>query len=143
MSTAQPTDAIQPKAITTGTGPTPAEIAADFRAAFDGWTPETSHQRDEQLWAKHWSPDIESIEGSGEAFQGLEGMKAKGAEWEKTWQVLRCDLEALYTGATGFTAVFNMDIKNRETGETMTMREAGVYTVNNGKVTREEFMYNC
>jgi hypothetical protein len=34
-----------------------------------------------------------------------------------------------------------MDVEEKKTGNRRTMREVGVYTVENGKVIREEFMY--
>jgi hypothetical protein len=34
-----------------------------------------------------------------------------------------------------------MDVETKSTGKRETMNEVGVYTVQNGKIIREEFMY--
>ena len=49
--------------------------------------------------------------------------------------------EGPYVGATGFSVKFRMDIKDNSTGRRTIMEEIGVYTVFNGKIIQEEFMY--
>jgi len=34
-----------------------------------------------------------------------------------------------------------MEVRDKASGATRTMKEVGVYTVRNGKIVREEFMY--
>lgn len=126
--------------LTSGTGASCKEIAdalvAGFNAVADG-----AEDPSEQLWAKYWSPDVVSVEGTGDAFHGMEAMKAKCAAWESEHEVLRCTIPHTFVGATGFTVVYDMEIKFRKTGDTISMTEAGVYEVKDGKVVREEFMY--
>jgi hypothetical protein len=42
--------------------------------------------------------------------------------------------------STGFTVIFTMTVE-RTDGTRMEFREAGVYTVEKGRIVREQFMY--
>jgi hypothetical protein len=39
-----------------------------------------------------------------------------------------------------FVVIFNIDVTNKETGQRMSGREAGIYTVVDGKVATEQFL---
>ena len=49
--------------------------------------------------------------------------------------------EGPFLGSSGFAVRYRMQYKVRASGEIKTMSEVGVYTVQNGKIVREEFMY--
>jgi hypothetical protein len=49
--------------------------------------------------------------------------------------------EGPYIGASGFSVKFAMDVEDTTTNDRSLMEEIGVYTVQNGKIVREEFMY--
>ena len=49
--------------------------------------------------------------------------------------------EGPYIGATGFAVKFRVDVTENASGKRLLMEEVGVYTVENGKIVREEFMY--
>ena len=49
--------------------------------------------------------------------------------------------EGPFVGAQGFAIKFKMDVEELNTGTRRVSEEVGVYTVNNGKIVREEFMY--
>ena len=40
-----------------------------------------------------------------------------------------------------FIVHFKFDVTPKHTGKRMTMEEMGLYTVENGKITKEEFFY--
>lgn len=125
-----------PKAISSGRGATPAEIGRDLVAMFNAHTPER------EIWAKHFSQGLVSIEGNGMAWSGLKATEAKGAEWLAQHTIHGASAEGPYVGATGFSVKFRMDLEIKATGQRITMEEVGVYTVKNGKVIQEEFMYS-
>lgn len=128
---------LAPRPVNSGRGLTPAEIGAVVVEAFN------EHQPDVELWNQFWADDVESIEGMGVslAWHGRDAMQAKGETWAADHIVHSANAEGPYVGATGFSIRFRMDVEEKSTGNRMLMEEIGVYTVKNGKVVREEFMY--
>ncbi len=122
--------------VSTGPGPSPAEIGARICAAFNAGT-------GDEVAQAFWSEDIQSIEGMGKSFNGRASAIAKGEQWMAENEVLGAAAEGPYVGATGFALKFTMDVKNKASGQTTRMTEVGVYTVRNGKIVCEEFMYAC
>jgi hypothetical protein len=118
----------------TGRGPGPAELGAQLVAAFNaGRGDEWIHTR--------WSPGIVSIEGQANTqWVGKKTVMAKGEEWFKLNTVLGGSAEGPFVGATGFAVKFRMHVRENATGAEQHAEEVGVYTVQDGKITREEFM---
>lgn len=133
------TRSLKPRAITSGRGPSPADIGAVVVEAFN------EHRPDVELWDRFWSDDVESVEGLGvsQAWRGRDAMQAKGEAWIAEHTVHSATAEGPYVGATGFSIRFRMDVEEKSTGNRILMEEIGVYTVRNGKVIREEFMYGA
>ncbi len=50
--------------------------------------------------------------------------------------------EGPFIGANGFSVIIENDFTMRDTGERHVFREVGVYTIENGKIVREEFLYS-
>ena len=46
-----------------------------------------------------------------------------------------------FFGEDRFTVYFNLDVTPRASGEKVNIKEIGLYTVEGGKVVREEFFY--
>jgi len=133
----QMTNASAPTRTTTGTGATPTEIAADVAAML------RSQTKDQLIWDKWWDNDrITSIEGDGSTWTGREALNAKSAAWEAENDVTGFEIKGPFVGATGFSMHYTVSITNKATGKKMDMTEVAVYTVENGKVIREEFMYS-
>lgn len=122
--------------VSTGTGPGPAEIGADLVALFN-------RGKWKQIEDKWWSPGIESIEGVGvnQGWRGRAAVDGKNAWWTSMHTMHGASAEGPYVGSTGFAVKFRMDVEEKATGKRWTMDEIGVYTVQNGKIIREEFMY--
>ncbi len=126
---------VGPFDVRTGRGSTPGEIGKDLVASFNTQTP------DEQIWKKWFSPQIVSIEGHGQGWRGTKGLKAKSAEFHQRFVVHNARAEGPYVGGTGFAVKFTMEMEDKTTGERHSGTEVGVYTVKNGKIVQEEFMY--
>lgn len=128
---------LAPKPIKTGPGPSAMEIGQAVVASVN------KGMGDMKLWDAFWSPAIESIEGLGAemVWTGRKAMEAKGEQWMSTHTIHGASAEGPYVGATGFAVKFRMDVTDTTTGKRELMEEVGVYTVKNGKVIREEFMY--
>lgn len=129
--------ALEPVEITTGRGPTPAEIGADLVAMFNSG-------QSREIEDKYWDPDIESVEGVGiaKAWRGRPAVEAKNAAWMSDHVIHGASAEGPYVGATGFAVKFRIDVETKSTGQRQTIDEIGVYTVKKGRIVREEFMYS-
>lgn len=127
---------LAPKTVKTGKGLTPAELGADLVRMFNAgqWA---------EIEDKHWSPKITSIEGVGVslAWEGRKAVRAKNNEWSADHVIHSGTAEGPFVGATGFAVKFHMDVETKSTGQRIAMSEVGVYTVKNGKIVQEEFMY--
>ena len=125
-----------PVPIVTGRGLTPAQIAYDVVKMIRG------RAGDETIWAKHWHKKCDSIEGSETrmAWRGMKQIRAKSDWWTQDHAIRGGDVEGPYLGATGFAIRFKMQVETLSTGVIDSMEEVGVYTVQDGKVVREEFM---
>lgn len=126
----------EPVPVSTGKGATPAQIGADLIAMFN-------RGQFKEIEETYWSPDIESVEGVGVAmaWRGRKAVDAKNAWWMSDHVLHGASAEGPFIGATGFAVKFRMDVETKSTGQRQTMDEVGVYTVEKGKIVREEFMY--
>ena len=95
-----------------------------------------------------YSDAIVSIEGAESEnmplrVEGLEGVRAKGQAFNEQTEVHSMKTEGPYMGARDdqFIAYFELDATMRATGDRNLMRECGLYTVQDGKIVQEEFLY--
>lgn len=125
-----------PQRITTGSGASPEQIGRSLVEMFN-------KGQFKQIETKWWSPAIVSVEGMGMAWNGRDAVLAKNAEWYQKNDILGAAAEGPYVGASGFSVKFRMDVRDRAAGKRTIMEEVGVYTVHDGKIIREEFMYGA
>ena len=95
-----------------------------------------------------YSPNIVSIEGPGgdpnmQRLEGLEAVANKGAWWEENHEVHSAAIAGPFCGHRDdqFVVQFDMDVTFKPSGERTQMSEVGIYTVADGKVVQEEFLY--
>ncbi|MBX3381763.1 MAG: nuclear transport factor 2 family protein [Phycisphaeraceae bacterium] len=129
-------NSLAPVAIKTGPGMTPMEIGSKLVADFNAGK---MHLTD------MWSPAIVSIEGVGvsQAWRGRKAVDAKNAWWASEHTIHGASAEGPFVGATGFSVKFVIDVETKATAKREIMTEVGVYTVKNGKIVQEEFMYRA
>jgi len=73
---------------------------------------------------------------------GIAAIKAKHEWWDGQVEMTDSKIEGpMPHGDNKFAVIFEAKGKSRENGDTFDMREVGVYHVENGKITREEFYY--
>ena len=97
-----------------------------------------------------YSPEIVSIEaGSGPSMparmEGLDAVKGKSEWWENNHEVHRAEVEGPWPNGDRFVVRFKYEVTSKAgpmAGKRMTLDEAALYTVNNGKITQEEFFYD-
>jgi hypothetical protein len=125
-----------PIPVHSGEGATPAEIGAAIVAAFN-------RGEGDRVAAQYWSDAIESVEGHGVnmGWYGREAVNQKNADWTSQNRILGGVAEGPFCGSSGFAIKFRIETQTIATGEKRTMDEVGVYTVRDGKIVREEFMY--
>ena len=97
-----------------------------------------------------YSPEIVSIEVSGSPsmparMEGMEAIKGKSEWWIQNHEVHGAEVDGPWPHGDRFIVRFKYDITGKSgpmAGKRMTMDEAGLYTVKDGKVTQEEFFYD-
>lgn len=93
-----------------------------------------------------YAGDINSIESMGnEAMpaevQGIDAVRKKHEWWTENVQVHSATTRGPFIGDNEFAVFFEYDTTFKPTGKRNTMREMALYTVDNGKIVREEFFY--
>lgn len=94
-----------------------------------------------------YADDIVSIEGEGSAemparIAGIEAVKQKGEWWTANHEVHAMRTEGPFIGnrPDQFAVRFEIDLTPKG-GARHQMTEVGLYTVRNGRVVQEEFLY--
>lgn len=93
-----------------------------------------------------YSPDVISVEaaampGIGAEARGLPAVLAKGQWWSETHTVHSEVLDGPYPHGDRFIVKFTYDVTNKPSSRRYEFHEMALYTVENGKVAREEFFY--
>lgn len=127
---------LAPKPVKTGKGASPAEVGDEFVSLFNSGAIGEIENR-------LWSPKVVSVEGGNVSmgWHGRKAVRAKNDEWMATHTIHSARAEGPFVGASGFAVTFRMDVEDSSTGRRNGMQEIGVYTVERGKIVREEFMY--
>lgn len=95
---------------------------------------------DGPLWDKHWDPGFVSIEGDGMKHEGRPAVEEKHKQWFESVKMHSCTAHGPYVTPNGFCVRYDLDCESTDgTWPRMQMDEIGVYTVENGKVVKEEF----
>jgi hypothetical protein len=123
--------------VSTGKGPSAADVGRDFVALFNARTP------DQEIWNKLFAKEFTSVEGHGAnvAFHGRAAVTAKCDQWLSSNTIHGCSCEGPYAGSTCFAVKIRIDKTDNSTGRREVMEEVAIYTVQDGKVVREEFCY--
>ena len=93
-----------------------------------------------------FTKDTVSIEagappGQDRAAKGLDAIKAKGKWWSENHTVHGAEVSGPYPNDDRFAVRFLYDVTHKPSGKRFSMDEVGLFTVSNGKITKEEFFY--
>ena len=93
-----------------------------------------------------FSPDAVSIEavampGFPIEAKGLKAIAEKGKVWVDNHEIHKATVEGPWPNGNRFVVRFGYDVTNKPTGRRIQMDEVGLFTIENGKITREEFFY--
>jgi hypothetical protein len=102
--------------------------------------------QNEKAVAELYSPDIVSLEGfempgMPREMKGIEQIKGKGEWWANAHEIHSAKILGPWCSMGKFSAYFEYDVTERASGKRHTMKEIGVYTVRDGKIVHEEFLY--
>jgi len=94
----------------------------------------------------HYADTCVSAEGvdmpGGREVQGKDAIKGKWAWWEGAHTVHSTTASGPFLhGENQFGVVFDMDVTENASGTRTQMQELAIYTVEDGKIVREEFFY--
>ena len=96
---------------------------------------------------KYYADDVVSVEAAAfgdmpRTMKGIEAVRGKHHWWEENNEVHSADVQGPFPhGDEKFAALHSYETTFKPTGQRNTMTEVAVYTVKDGKVTREEFFY--
>jgi hypothetical protein len=77
--------------------------------------------------------------------EGIAAIQKKAEWWEANHEVHRADANGPWPHGDKFIVHFNYDVTAKSgpmAGKRMTLDEAALYTVKDGKITQEEFFYH-
>jgi ketosteroid isomerase-like protein len=79
--------------------------------------------------------------GADRTAKGLDAIRGKSKWWSDNHTVHKAEVFGPYPHDDRFAVRFLYDVTNKPSGKRFTMDEVGLFTVVNGKITREEFFY--
>ena len=94
-----------------------------------------------------YSPDIVSVESmSSEQMpreqKGIDAIRAKNQWWSDNNEVHSAEVDGPFVGEGKFAVYYKYNSTFKPTGKREDMEETALYTVENGKIVREQFFYN-
>ena len=94
-----------------------------------------------------FSEDAVSVEafappGMDREAKGLDAIRGKGKWWAENHTVHSAEVTGPYPHGDRFAVRMVFDVTNKPSQRRMTMDEIGLFTVKDGKITREEFFYS-
>jgi ketosteroid isomerase-like protein len=97
-----------------------------------------------------YSQDVVSVEAQASpmfpaVMKGLKEVRGKNELWYKSHDVHRGDVKGPYPHGDRFALYFDFDVTAKAgpmAGRRMQMQEVGLYTVEGGKIAREEVFYS-
>jgi len=94
-----------------------------------------------------FSKDAVSVEafappGAERTTRGLPAIRAKSEAWGRDHEIHSITLSGPFPNGERFAVVFRFDVTNKPSQRRISMEEVGLFTVEGGKITREEFFYS-
>jgi SnoaL-like protein len=103
-------------------------------------------RRREECLTTLFSKDAVSVEaaappGGERIAKGLDALRAKSKWWSENHEVHRAELSGPYPHDDRFAVRFTFEVTHKPSGQRRSVDEIGLFTVADGKITREEFFY--
>lgn len=87
-----------------------------------------------------YAEEIVSAEASAET-AGKPAVIQKSVDWAAAHEIHGSNIEGPFLSDGKFAVVFDFEVTPKATGKRQALREIAVYTVETGRITREEFYY--
>jgi hypothetical protein len=84
---------------------------------------------------------LEAMDGPMARVEGAAAVKAKSDWWYGAHEVHSAAAEGPYVNGDQFAMRFAMDVTQKDSGNRVQMTEVGLYTMKDGKVVEEKFLY--
>jgi ketosteroid isomerase-like protein len=95
----------------------------------------------DELYAKDIvSVEAREMENRAAEMRGIDLVRGKTHWWEQNMEVHSAKVSGPFVARDTFVVQFDVDVTEKASGKRMQMSEAGIYTVKDGKVAREEFL---
>jgi hypothetical protein len=95
----------------------------------------------DDLYAKDIvSVEAQAMENMPAEMRGIDQVRGKTDWWEKNMEVHSAKVSGPFVARDTFVVQFDIDVTDKGSKKRMQMSEAGIYTVKDGKVSREEFL---
>jgi hypothetical protein len=96
----------------------------------------------EELYSKNAvSVEAAMPPGMDKTAKGLDAIRAKGKDWQQSHVVHSAEVTGPFPNENRFAVRFIFDVTDKPSGKRSTMDEVGLFTIENGKITKEEFFY--
>lgn len=97
--------------------------------------------------ARLYSPQIVSVEPVGSAempatMNGIDAIRGKNEWWFANHEIHSANARGPYVGENEFVVLYDFEVTFKPTSQRTAMRELAHYTVQDGKIVREEFFYH-
>ena len=86
------------------------------------------------------SVEARTMDEESRETKGIEAVRGKTDWWVNTMQIHKFDVTGPFVAHDRFVVRYDIDVTDKSSNKRLQMSEVGVYTVNNGKIVREEFL---
>jgi hypothetical protein len=86
------------------------------------------------------SVEPRAMENMPAEMRGIDQVRGKTDWWEKNMEVHSAKVSGPFVARDTFVVQFDIDVTDKGSKKRMQMSEAGIYTVKDGKVSREDFL---
>ncbi|MBK5292137.1 MAG: nuclear transport factor 2 family protein [Acidobacteriia bacterium] len=98
----------------------------------------------ETLYAHHVvSVEAMDYQGMGREMHGKEAVKGKNVGWFENNDVHSVSVTGPFVSPERFAVLYSFDWTSKASGERVQLNEVAVYTVVDGKIAHEEFLYSA
>jgi hypothetical protein len=86
------------------------------------------------------SVEAHEMENMPAEMRGLDQVRGKTDWWEQNMEVHNAKIGGPFVARDKFVVQFDIDVTEKTSKKRMQMSEVGIYTVKDGKISREEFL---
>jgi hypothetical protein len=99
--------------------------------------------KDEEVARRYWSPSVRSIEAAGQdpIAEGAKAVTRKGEWFVANNEVHGVKAEGPFVNGDQFAVRLTYEMTPKDTGQRKTLDEVALYTIANGKIVEERFLY--